>query len=1293
MGLVQAEGLRSVEWELSYKTSMVKADGSALDILKEFYIPALSLSTKYDRVAGYFRSSSLAAASQGFSAFVGRSGKMRLIVGADLDPQDVAAILRGDQKRMENRLMQELQQPESWPESVRNGVTLLSWMIAHGYLDVKVAFRVHRQTGEALSFEDVSDGYVHEKWFILTDEHGNRLYGSGSLNESKTALDLNAENIDIHCDWWGEREKRRVEQSAFAFEQLWQNRVPHMPVISLPDAVRQRLIRFSEGILYPVEIDGSTAAKPVIFPPSVMERLRFAILKDAPQMPGGRYVGMYTAPVEPWPHQEIVIRRLVETWPYSYMLCDEVGLGKTIEAGLAIRSLVLSGLAKRVLIAAPASLTQQWHREMAAKALLPFARAVTTPEDKHVYIHPRKHGEQAENLYEPDLTIVSTGLFSREERRRQLRYAQGYDIVLIDEAHYARRKNPNLGSDKEPEYGYLYKAIQNEIRCNTKSLWLATATPMQIHPIEVYDLLSLTQRVGAFQNDPTLTLKYFSLLGKLRDGASLRKDEWNLFRNNMKRLPYEDMFFYTFLSENTIDGQNRWTMEDFLKRNRDPNNPVDRRHMQRPLFLASPLSRVMLRHTRKLLEEYRVRGELSQKLAFRQIQPLERIEFTSEERKCYDQLEAYCNGLAKQVSANSDSSSRQMMSFLLSFLRLRFASSFYALLETLKRRLVRVEYTLKFHQNCDIETDAEINGYINQPDAFYDDIDDEDVAKSATVALLKNRSEADLLWEKQQLEAMIADIERLPGRPSKMTKLLEILDKREIRGTGRFKQTVVFTRFLDTLHDILKHLQTVKPEARIGIYSGQEAKAYNHREERLVDVDHEDVKALFLRGDLDILLCTDAAAEGLNLQTADTLINYDLGWNPMKIEQRIGRIDRIGQKHDIIYVYNFCYLGSTEEIVYGRLLERLEQANLIVGSQQVSLLPVQPEEFRELEDGSLDFEELFARAKDRIQQQQRTAAGMELTAQEQYQTYKRMIEQMRSEERPVTLADIWESIVTSDHLKALGCKLISDGSDNTYMLNNINGIMNGTCITIDRKAYEESVKSGRDRKHFATYGDPCFHLLLEYFNADSLPPCIRQVKMPLPGVKEAEIVVYVAAIRNNGIPSVALIKGMKDIQHIQLDEARELTDAEIDSIRPEIQKLIQSEIQLISSVERTERENRDAADLHLRFVKQVSANLLRDGRFVIKEDRFWPFIDELERRYVGREIIETSILSSSFKLREAMLLFDVSIPQMGDRAFVRTTPLLRELAFSEARRTAESLHVKKSELTLEAVVNRLDRRG
>jgi hypothetical protein len=92
----EAGGLRGIQWRLSYRTSTVRPDGHPVDILHDFYIPALRRSLHYDRVAGYFRSTSLAAASQGFSAFVGRQGRMRLIVGADLDPDDVYAILQGD---------------------------------------------------------------------------------------------------------------------------------------------------------------------------------------------------------------------------------------------------------------------------------------------------------------------------------------------------------------------------------------------------------------------------------------------------------------------------------------------------------------------------------------------------------------------------------------------------------------------------------------------------------------------------------------------------------------------------------------------------------------------------------------------------------------------------------------------------------------------------------------------------------------------------------------------------------------------------------------------------------------------------------------------------------------------------------------------------------------------------------------------------------------------------------------------------------------------------------------------
>ena len=118
-------GLRSVPWRLSYRTSALKPDGRPVDILHDFYLPALRRAVRYDRVAGYFRSSSLAAASQGFSAFVGRQGKMRLIVGADLEPQDVQAILTGTEERLAAVLNAALEHADTWPEAVTRGVTLV----------------------------------------------------------------------------------------------------------------------------------------------------------------------------------------------------------------------------------------------------------------------------------------------------------------------------------------------------------------------------------------------------------------------------------------------------------------------------------------------------------------------------------------------------------------------------------------------------------------------------------------------------------------------------------------------------------------------------------------------------------------------------------------------------------------------------------------------------------------------------------------------------------------------------------------------------------------------------------------------------------------------------------------------------------------------------------------------------------------------------------------------------------------------------------------------------------------
>jgi hypothetical protein len=759
------------------------------------------------------------------------------------------------------------------------------------------------------------------------------------LNESRTALSLNAENLDVHCDWQGERDRQRVEEAAQVFEILWQNRHPASRVLTLPEAVRQRLISLAADVTHPTEINGSSAAPRTVPPPSALERLRFGLLRDGSKLPGGRYVGLETAPITPWPHQAVVARRLIGTWPYSYLLCDEVELGKTIEAGLAIRSLYLSGLATRILICAPASLTRQWQREMASKFFLPFGRALGGSPARHEYLLPVPEERPASSIYAPPLVIVSTGLLERRDRRADLDRMPSVDIALVDEAHYARRKNSTAGSRAAPEYGYLYTAIQDVLRSRSRSLWLATATPMQLDAVEVSDLLALTRRVGGFQYDPSLMRAYYETLSRLTGKSSSAASDWQFLRRTVLAVETQDPALWSFLQGTVIDGRTRLTVKHWLEQDR-PRRPVDLPGVRRLLFAASPLSQVMLRHRRPLLEIYRERGQLQDTLAHRHILPMPRIVFTAQERQVYEQLEAYCRGLAAQMARHGTPQSRSAMGFLLSFLRLCFASSLFAIRETVRRRLERVEATLAGMTPTDAPEPDE-----DHVDALQDEDEDD---RDATVTYLQHRTPEDLQWECLQLRGLRRTLDDLSGPSSKMTELLRTLEQRRSRDPGRFQQTVIFTRFYDTLCDLVSRLQRVAPEALIGRFSGRGGQYWDATTRRMIGVERDEIKHRFLRGEIDILICTDAAAEGLNLQSADLLVNFDLPWNPMKVEQRIGRIDRIGQRHRDISVLNLCYADSAEEIVYGRLLTRLHDAGIIVGTQQMSLLPVTPDEFAQL---------------------------------------------------------------------------------------------------------------------------------------------------------------------------------------------------------------------------------------------------------------------------------------------------------------------------------------------------------
>lgn len=1277
-------GFRSRSWKYSYRSSSVKRDEPPDNILHDFYIPALSLAKTYDRVAGYFRSSSLAAASQGFTSFVGREGKMRLITGADLDPEDVKAILAGDQERFARALNERLERDDEWPEDVRRGVTLLAWMVANGYLEVRVALRRHARTGEPIPFESTEDGYFHEKWFVMTDEFGNRIYGTGSLNESKTALQHNFENLTMFYDWMGERDRYEVEKATTDFEILWNDDAPHVAVRKLPEAVRERLIRLADGITVPAEIDGTRPKVSLAsVGPSALERLRFAVLRDAPKMPNGTLVGLSTAPVDPWPHQEVVVRRLVATWPYSYLLCDEVGLGKTIEAGLAFRCLYLSGVVRRILIAAPASLTEQWLRQMATKVLMPFGKAVTVGGVGHEYLLPAERNVPAGSLFEPDLMIISTGLLARRERAQDIRKADPFDIVLLDEAHAARRSNATEGTAAYPEYVELYKNLRDLLRPRARSLWLATATPMQLHPVEVSDLIALTNRVGPFQYAPRLTLEYYAILAKLANNAGITDAERSFLRRAVGAIKFQDPFLWDYIRNYVMPSSAfRRVFDRWLENGRISRSRRDQEILRRVLFTTAPLSRVMMRHTRELLEIYRENGQLKQNLARRHVMPLEKIVFSPAERRIYDQLDEYCKGLNEQMSANASARARNMMQFFLSFLRLRFASSLYAIQQTLKRRLERVEATLAYQQSAASR---------DEEDLFLDDLLEGDLDEDLPHAdmLLKDRNTNDLKWEREKLQRLLQDLEQLQDRPSKLKTLLRILDKR--KQDGRIKQTVIFTRFFDTLSDIVKQLRTVNQHMRIGTYSGRGASYYDPEIGRMRDVDREEVKSLFLRGEIDVLVCTDAAAEGLNLQTADTLINFDLGWNPMKIEQRIGRIDRIGQRHDDIYVINLCYTGSAEEKVYGRLLERLQAANLVVGTQQISLLPVTSDDFRQLAEGTLSEEELSERAMQQLREQRERTRSMEIPGTELYDIYLRMASDPRQPQAPIDRMSIWQALTESEYLRGLGCEFHTE-EEAVFCIRGVNGIPDGTLFTVSPEVYEVGIPDSGRRVHFASYGDPLFDALLDHMTQFELPGCIRRLEGPARQDEPLSLVGYAVACRTaSGAVDVRLITSWRDLDNLELALDVTLDEAEVAPLRRKLGDLAAEEFPLTRSVHlMIERGNVRSARLQRLLELAVIRDLLYEvGRQAGSTASLNRVFREVEELCETRSSVLTSIPAEPFR-REESLLFDLQILTGPTRVTVPVPRMLVEVSLDAARAIADSYKVRGGSVPVRTLLNRLD---
>lgn len=1026
-----------------------------------------------------------------------------------------------------------------------------------------------------------------------------------------------------------------------------------------------------------------TFMQPVNESSAALERLRFGLLKDGPKLNGGRYVGLETAPITPWPHQTVVARRIIRFWPASYLLCDEVGLGKTIEAGLVIRSLWLAGWLQRVLVAVPASLTGQWQREMAEKFLLPFARALPGKPCRHLVVHPEETQQISPSLYSPPLVILSHALLSRRERRQELLEAAPFDLTLVDEAQAARRRNPTQGTTGHPRYGYLFRTLEKLVRPKTRSLLLLSATPMQLDPVEVWDLTRLIRRSGIFQWDPTLSRIYYECLGQLGRGEELSSTQWALFREVVLMVKRLDPFYWTLSKNAVLNGPDKRFMEAWLKSGSVPR-VQHLNQWRRLLFMAAPLSRVMFRHTRALLEVYREKQKLGANLARRHILSMPRIVFTEPEWTVHEALDAYCRELAGHLSqSKANRGSKQAgIGFYSNFLRLRFASSLWALRMTLLRRLWRVRASI-FDTRCPPGQEWET--------LSLDELLSEGEEDGAVVnQLLKGRTLADLIWEERALQKILPFLEDSSIRFSKMEVLVRVLTEGMGTGAGRMRQVVIFTRFYDTLVAIVEQLRQVHPGFCLGTCSGRGGGYVDAATDCMVTTSREEVKRRFLRREIDILVCTDVAAEGFNLQTADLLVNFDLPWNPMKVEQRIGRIDRIGQENEHVYVLNLCYLNSAEEIVYGRLLERLAEIHTVVGTQQVSMLPVRREEFQALAEGTLSSAAVEELAKERLQNAREVTAAMEIPPEDLFAMYEGTAGGTGSaSEAPVDLEAIWETLAGSPTLQSLGCRVL-DVDKRLMRLQNIPGIPDGTLATTSRQTFERGLQHTRVQLHFLTYGDPAFQAVLDLMAIRELPPGIWRITTA--GSKKGpEQVGYVAAAWDAADkPVYHLITAFAETRTLRLRPTAEVPSELLAQFQRHLKRQAAKELQTVRSVRRMEKISAGLAESQL-LLNLVSA---------------WALL--LERRKIGlgaRSFGEEMIaIQSAYKGREKLRIKD--IPQefivplqrspfvrgcsgvAGDIEIVLTPELLRT-ALETAMRVANGMRVKHSQLQTRTVMGRL----
>jgi len=711
--------------------------------------------------------------------------------------------------------------------------------------------------------------FIHGKAGVIEAADGSKTCFLGSINETKSAF---SENYEI---LWEDQSKEGVYWVEEEFDAIWKDAYP------LPDAIVEEIKRVADRVEIRFE-----EAKPAELPA--------AALAESPIYRGGEQL-------QPW-QRSFVTMFLQHRETYGkvrLLLADEVGVGKTLSlaASAMISSLLEDG---PVLILCPSTLTLQWQVELADKLGIPSA---VWSSAKKVWLDPKGHTIKTrgpEDIVRCPfrIAIASTGLIFHDSDERKYLLERKYGTVVLDEAHKARRRG-GLGPKKDEPNNLLDFMLRLGTR--TKNLLLGTATPIQTEVRELWDLLLILNAGADFVLGRELFGRWPDCdralpIVKGQETPSDDKDAWEWLRNPLPpsaedalfamlrlQLGLADKTFFTdrgfgslgFLEQQAL-GQ---ALEPgFLKQ----HNPIVRHTV---------LRRRQTLEDAGLLERIGVEvhpdpgasvGEYAG-VEFSGLGLLTNLPFDL----AYHAAEAFTVALKKRTKAAG---------FMKALLLQRICSSFASGRTTADRMLKREAFE-------DEERTAEM----------------EEALKALTPE------------EAGHLRTIVEELSRPEARDPKLAAVRYFLTQHRTEGKTWLEHgCIIFSQYYDTAYSLGAELAKSLPGEPVGVYAGA-GKSGLFRGEDFASVEREDIKRAVKKREIRLLVATDAACEGLNLQTLGTLINVDLPWNPARLEQRLGRIKRFGQARHTVDMLNLVYHDTQDEKVYQVLSRRMQDRYDIFG--------------------------------------------------------------------------------------------------------------------------------------------------------------------------------------------------------------------------------------------------------------------------------------------------------------------------------------------------------------------------